>query len=119
VLSEAPTTCANDWDLDGVLDEVEPRPATFVEQVQVMQCTLAGGDITAFTPASDKIIDQDERDDNEESYFDRTLNIGGKNGSSGEEAFLMKELQGGTDYVIVVGATAGLGTYELRVTQTE
>jgi hypothetical protein len=119
VISEAPTTCANDWDLDGVLDEVEPRPATFVEQVQVMQCTLAGGDITAFTPASDKIIDQDERDDNEESYFDRTLNIGGKNGSSGEEAFLMKELQGGTDYVIVVGATAGLGTYELRVTQTE
>ena len=116
-VSTTATTCANDWDLDGVLDVDEPLPATFVEQVQVMQCTLAGGDLSAFTPVNDKIIDTDERDDDEESYYDRAHNIGGKHGGSGEEAFLKKVLQGGQEYVIVVGATTGIGTYELVVKQ--
>ncbi len=36
-----------DWDLDGVANSDEPVPESFLQQVQVMQCTLAGGDYMA------------------------------------------------------------------------
>ena len=118
VLAEVPTTCADDWDLDGVLDVDEPRPASFLEQVQVMQCTLNGGSITPAELLGSEIFDLDEQDEDEESSYDRARNLGGRYAASGEEAYLEVDLVGGREYVIVVGAGGERGPYELRVQQT-
>lgn len=118
VLAEVPTTCADDWDLDGVLDVDEPRPASFLEQVQVMQCTLNGGTIRPGDLLGPELFDLDERDEDEESSYDRSRNLGGRYAGSGEEAYLEADLIGGRQYVIVVGAGTEIGPYELRVQQT-
>lgn len=117
-LAEVPTTCADDWDLDGVLDVDEPRPASFLEQVQVMQCTLNGGSIRAGDLLGPEIFDLDERDEDEESSYDRARNLGGRYAADGEEAYLEADLIGGRQYVIVVGAGTEIGPYELRVQQS-
>ena len=118
VVAEVPTTCADDWDLDGVLDVDEPRPASFLEQVQVMQCTLNGGTIRPGDLLGPELFDLDERDEDEESSYDRSRNLGGRYAGSGEEAYLEADLIGGRQYVIVVGAGTEIGPYELRVQQT-
>lgn len=116
--AEVPTDCSVDWDLDGVLDVDEPRPATFLEQVQVMQCTLNGGSIDPSSLATARIFDIDEQDDDEESSYDRERMLGGRYAGDGEEAYLEVDLSGGQQYIIVVGAGTDRGAYELRVQQT-
>jgi len=114
------TTCAVDWDRDGVLDLDEPRPANLIEQVMVMQCTLAGGDMASFEPvqASD-VLDKDSLDDDDDPYTNRAENLGGRSGDEDEEAYLEVSLAGGASYVIVVGAGTDTGPYELRVRQLD
>jgi hypothetical protein len=114
-----PTTCDVDWDLDGVLDDDEPLPETFLEQVQAMQCTLAGGDPGAFTPAGADIFDVDHTDEDEESAYDRTVNMGGAFGESDEEALLIAEVAGGSRYILVVGAGDDVGPYEVTLIQAD
>jgi hypothetical protein len=116
---EAPT-CGADWDRDEVLDIDEPRPSSLLEQVMVMQCTLAGGDWESVEPyeASD-FIDQDSVDSDDSPYVDRIRNLGGQSGDSEEEAYLETTLTGGAKYVIVVGAGTEEGPYELRVKQLD
>lgn len=109
------TTCEDDWDRDGVLDEDEPKPETFMQQVQVMQCTIAGGDISSFTPVGLEILDEDEADEDDLSSYDRILNIGGASASEKEGAYLTATLLGGQEYIIVVGSSSGNGPYELTV----
>jgi hypothetical protein len=108
-----------DWDLDGVLDDDEPLPETFLEQVQAMQCTLAGGDPGAFTPAGADIFDVDHTDEDEESAYDRTVNMGGAFGESDEEALLIAEVAGGSRYILVVGAGDDVGPYEVTLIQAD
>jgi hypothetical protein len=112
-------TCATDWDQDGVLDADEPTPTSFLEQVQVVQCTLAGGDADAFTPFSAAaIFDQDSVDEDDDHSYDRALNLGGRNGDDGEEAYMEVELAGGGQYLVVVaGGTGGSGVYELSIVE--
>ena len=112
--SEA-TTCEFDWDRDGVLDENEPQPETFLQQVQVMQCTMAGGDLSSFVPVGLEIIDADQSDEDSLSSYDRTLNIGGTSAEDKEGAFLKTTVMGGEEYIIVVGSSSGTGPYELTV----
>ena len=69
----------------------DDAPGSFLEQVQVMQCTLAGGDSTAFTPATSKILDVDERDEDTIPFTDPGRNLGGRTGGEGEEAYLERE----------------------------
>jgi hypothetical protein len=109
-----PTTCDVDWDRDGVLDEEEPTPETFLGQVQVMQCTLAGNDPSGFQPIGTNVIDVDERDDDDSPTLDRKLNTGGISAEDYEGAYLDIELTGGQQYILVVGGE-GSGPYELTV----
>jgi hypothetical protein len=61
-------------------------------------------------------MDIDELDDNETATASYTYNAGGRSGPDGEEGFVMKTLEGGREYLIIVGAAANdLGTYELTV----
>lgn len=114
--SGATTTCDEDWDFDGVLDDDEPQPGSLLEQVWVMQCTLAGGDSTAFDPLGSDYIDVDSTDDDEDPYVDMAQNLGGLSGSSGEEAYLEVTLDGGGTYVLVVGSSGGgTGSYEVTL----
>ncbi|MBL8618489.1 MAG: hypothetical protein JNM72_22935 [Deltaproteobacteria bacterium] len=113
-----PTDCSVDWDLDGVLDIDEPRPSSFLEQVQVMQCTLSGGSIAPSSLATPRIFDLDEQDEDEDSSYDRARLLGGRYAADGEEAFIEASVSGGQQYIIVVGAGTDLGPYELRVQQT-
>ncbi len=113
------TTCAVDWDLDGVANSDEPVPESFLQQVQVMQCTLAGGDYMAvlngggfYTP---EIIDSDSRDEDDVAFYDRVRNLGGRSGEEGEEAYMQLDLLGGGQYVIVVGGETDTGVYELMI----
>jgi hypothetical protein len=109
-----PTTCDIDWDRDEVLDENEPTPTTFLGQVQVMQCTLAGNDINGFTPIDTSVLDDDETDEDDSVSLDRRLNIGGVSVEEEEGAFIDLVLTGGQQYVLVVGAS-GTGPYELTI----
>ena len=111
---EVVTTCDEDWDRDGVLDVNEPEPATFLGQMQVMQCTLAGNDPSGFEPIGTEVLDQDQTDDDDAVSLDRKLN---------REVFLLKRkkvptydlgLTGGQQYILVVGSD-GTGPYELTV----
>ncbi len=113
------TTCAEDWDRDGVLDTDEPLPSDFIRQVQVMQCTLNGGTLDHDQAMGEEILDIDETDEDEDPWFDRSRDLGGATGSSGEEAFLEIELTGGTQYLIVVGAGTDTGVYELEIREVE
>lgn len=118
--SESATTCDVDWDLDGVLDEDEPAPETFLEQVWVMQCTLAGGDSSGYTALDTDVIDEDSTDDDDAATYDMTRNLGGTTDGDAEDAYLEITLEGGQEYILVVGASeAGTGTYELSITTLE
>jgi hypothetical protein len=113
-------SCALDWDGDGVLNSDEPMPVNLVEQVMVMQCTLAGGVMEDFEPVDvDDIVDQDSIDEDDDPYVDRARNLGGSSGDEAEEAYLEVSLSGGASYVIVVGAGTDTGPYELRVQQLD
>ncbi len=115
-----PPTCGSDWDRDDVMDVDEPRPSSLLEQVMVMQCTLAGGDWESVEPyEAEDLFDQDSLDANDEPYVDRIRDLGGQSGDSEEEAYLETTLTGGTKYVIVVGAGTEEGPYELRVKQID
>jgi len=115
-----PPTCGADWDRDEVLDIDEPRPSSLLEQVMVMQCTLAGGDWESVEPyEAEDLFDQDSLDSNDEPYVDRVRDLGGQSGESEEEAYLETTLTGGSKYVIVVGAGTEEGPYELRVKQID
>jgi hypothetical protein len=111
------TTCATDWDRDGVIDAQEPMPTNFLNQIHVMQCARAGGDSTAFEPVTTAIIDVDSRDEDEDYYYNRAENLGGRTGESGEEAFLKIVVKGGQEYLVVVGGGTDTGVYELRIEQ--
>jgi len=118
--ASADLSCAVDWDGDGVLDHDEPQPSNLIEQVMVMQCTLAGGVMEDFEPVEAvDVIDVDSRDDDDNPYTDRARNLGGKSGAEDEEAYLEVSLAGGASYVIVVGAGTDTGPYELRVQQLD
>lgn len=117
--ADSTPTCDVDWDLDGVLNDDEPEPESFLQQVHVMQCTLAGGDADAILDNGGfytvDIIDLDSTDEDEVAYYDRVRNLGGRTGDEGEEAYMEVELMGGNQYVIVVGAETDTGVYELMV----
>ena len=102
-------TCDEDFDRDGVLDADEPYPESFVSQVRVMQCNLSANDPSGFDPVGVEIIDVDEVDEDEEATVDPNRNVGSVSSESGEGAYLEAELEGGRDYVIVVGAQDGNG----------
>ena len=108
--------CGNDWDLDDVLDDDEPRPGTFLEQVWVQQCSL-GVDISEYLDECN--VDADTLDEDSEPSYNRQLNIGGRVDSSGEEAFWYGKLEGGSSYLIVIGGAGDEGSYELIVRQVE
>jgi len=108
------TTCDEDWDRDGVLDVNEPTPSTFIGQMQVMQCTLAGNDSSGFVPVGTEVIDTDQTDDDDAVSLDRKLNLGGVSVDEEEGAYLDLELTGGQQYILVVGSE-GTGPYELTV----
>jgi len=115
---QASTTCDVDWDRDGILDVDELQPSTFMGQVNAMQCTLNGNDESLFsliTPA--EIMDVDTLDDDTDSNYDRARNLGGMADSSGEEAFIEQHLEGGQQYLVIVGAGTYTGAYELEVKQ--
>ena len=108
------TTCDEDWDRDGVLDVNEPLPSTFIGQMQVMQCTLAGNDPSGFVPIGTEVLDLDQVDDDEAVSLDRKLNLGGVSVDEEEGAYLDLELTGGQQYILVVGSD-GTGPYELTI----
>ena len=108
------TTCDEDWDRDGVLDVNEPTPSTFLGQMQVMQCTLAGNDPSGFVPVGTEILDVDQTDDDDAVSLDRKLNLGGVSVEEEEGAYLDLELTGGQQYILIVGSE-GTGPYELTV----
>ena len=116
-VSEETTSCEEDWDRDGVLDSDEPKPTTFLEQLQTMQCTLLGGDLTGITPADSNIFDDDERDSDDAPSYNRQLNLGGTSAEEGEGAYVEASLTGGGTYIIAVGAGDSTGAYELTFKQ--
>jgi hypothetical protein len=113
-LSEEATSCANDWDGDGVPDEDEPRPETFFQQVMTHLCVPSTGE----TPVLDRTaFDADTLDEDSNAYVDRAENVGGVSVDSGEEAFLLITLEGGDTYLLIVGGNGTTGTYELSLRQ--
>ncbi|MBM4393310.1 MAG: hypothetical protein FJ090_19470 [Deltaproteobacteria bacterium] len=114
--TETLPTCAEDWDDDLVPDESEPAPTTFFEQVLVAQCSHYGGSLPGSIDAySEDWIDWDATDDDDDFTFSMTYNVGGRSGDAGEEAFVWVDLEGGQQYVIVVGAETGEGLYEISL----
>jgi hypothetical protein len=86
----------------------------------VMQCTLTKSSIginqlSAADYYGEEVVDRDELDTDDSSYYDRTRNLGGKTDDTGEDAFLERWLRGGQEYVIVVGAGSDEGPYEFSV----
>ena len=113
--SGATTTCDEDWDRDGVYDADEPHPTTLLSQVRVMQCTIAGNDVSGFTALGTEIIDADEIDEDSDFSYDRIENTGGQSVEDYEGAYIEITLEGGKEYIVVVGASAGTGSYELNI----
>jgi hypothetical protein len=112
-------TCATDWDRDGVADEDEPRPATFLQQVWVQQCSLGTAAGTSPVYVDDSIFDADSRDDDSDPTCNRRLNAGGLSGDAGEEAYMQVDLRGGESYLVIVGGTGDKGTYEITLEQVD
>ena len=113
-------SCADDWDRDGVYDEDEPQPDSLLQQVWVMQCTASKGSsgigsLGAGDYLTDEFIDRDELDDDDAAYADLTRNLGGISYDQGEEAYLELSLQGGQQYILVVGAGSDEGPYEFSI----
>ncbi|NOY26008.1 MAG: hypothetical protein GXP62_09070 [Oligoflexia bacterium] len=114
------TSCGEDWDRDGILDVDELTTTNYVDQVNAMLCTLNGNDASLFTRMTpDDLIDIDSLDDDDVSAFDRALDLGGMTDSSGEEALIRATLEGGKNYLVVVGAGTYTGPYELEIKQVE
>ncbi len=107
-------SCINDWDSDELLDIYEPMPDNFYEQVLVQMCTL-DPELVDDGAYGVTWFDRDTRDENEEASKDMLLNGGGAAADSGEEAFIDITLEGGRTYLLVVGAGADQGTYELTL----
>ncbi len=111
-------SCADDFDGDWVLDDAEPAPATFLDQVRVQQCTAHGGAIPADVEVYSEVwLDVDEQDEDSDATYYRQLNTGGAAGTEGEEAFVTVELLGGQQYVVVVGSPSDTGLYEISLRQ--
>lgn len=109
-------SCDADFDGDWVLDASEPMPTTFLDQVRVQQCTAFGGSIPSGVAEYDNDwLDADELDDDDEATYYRELNTGGLAGTSGEEGFVALALEGGEQYLLVVGSEGDTGLYELSV----
>jgi hypothetical protein len=106
--------CDEDWDGDDVANDDEPQPDNFLQQVQVMQCTLEGGSIDDVTQLSESIFDTDERDDDDDFGYSRRYNLGGNTTDEGEGAYLLTTLAGGSEYVIVVGGDTGYYTLNVK-----
>lgn len=110
------TTCGSDWDRDGVLDDDELMPETFLDQIHAMQCTLAGNDTSRVTRMQPSFVfDTDTLDSDDEAWYDRARNLGGMTDESKEDAILVKRVSGGQQYIVVVGAEGNTGSYELMV----
>lgn len=110
------TSCGEDWDRDGILDADELLPETFVDQVNAMLCTLNGNDASLFQPVTaTDLLDIDSLDDDDISWFDRSRNLGGQSDASGEEASIVATLEGGQDYLVIVGAGTYTGSYDLEI----
>ena len=60
-------------------------------------------------------IDADELDEDDDVSYDRQLNVGGVSADEYEGAYIDVVLEGGKDYIIVVGASQGTGAYELTL----
>lgn len=112
------TTCDADWDRDGVLDDEEPVPTSFWEQILTMECTANGNVAPAPSTYTEAWMDVDEQDDDELATYSARHNTGGRAGAEGEEGYVSLTLQGGKRYVVVVGGNGGNGVYELSVRQT-
>ncbi len=118
VKAESSMSCALDYDRDQVADADEPMPSSFLQQLDTLACSLVDNDASAYTPYNaEDVFDIDETDTDEESYFDRARDLGGRAIEGGEEAFYTGILTGGEQYVIVVGAGSDQGAYELEVRQ--
>ena len=111
--SEETLTCADDWDLDGVANDDEPVPVSFLQQVDVHLCQQHGAG--NYEPYGDDTVDLDELDEDETTTVSRAYNLGSVSGDSGEEAFMVAELVGGFQYMIVVGGGTDTGIYELTL----
>ena len=119
-MSTDPTTCADDWDRDGVLDEDEPQPDSFLGQVRVMECTLNGTVAPTEWEVDSSWLDADEIDDDDLPTTDLLNNTGGYSGTTGEEGYVQVDLEGGREYLIIVAANnGGSGVYELNMRQVE
>ena len=113
-----PRPHAQGWDRDGVLNEDEPEPESFVQQVQVMQCTLAAGDSTRWRRAADSSGRRSStrmRLMKTTPYTDRNA-IWVDGPAKMTKAYLELDLIGGQEYVIVVGGQTDQGVYEFSVT---
>jgi hypothetical protein len=113
--SSGSTTCDEDWDRDGVLDSNEPAPTSFLGQVRVMECTANGNVAPSAYEVGDDNLDVDELDSDDTPTYSYYDNTGGRNGDEGEEAYVDVTLEGGRTYLVVVGAAAGDGAYELTL----
>ncbi|MBK7755934.1 MAG: hypothetical protein IPI35_05895 [Deltaproteobacteria bacterium] len=108
--------CTDDWDQDGVVDNSEPKPTSFQEQVWVQQCTNNGGTLPSGFLTSDG-FDIDEMDEDEDPTTSVIYNFGGRSGKTGEEAVLTATVVGGSKYTIVVSGGGDTGEYELTFKQ--
>jgi len=113
-----PPTCDLDFDADDVLDASEPQPENFLDQVLVQQCTSLGGVMDGSVEAyNSSWLDVDEQDGDDTPTFSRLYNTGGASGVDGEEGFVEVTLDGGQQYLVVVGSPGDTGTYELSFVQ--
>lgn len=109
--------CSNDWDGDGVIDADEPAPQSLYEQIRVTQCA-ANGNVEPADPYSSDWMDIDELDEDDDPTATISIGAGGRSGAEGEEAYVEVTLEGGRQYVIVVGAGSGdTGPYEISMRQ--
>ncbi len=109
------TSCAEDWDRDGVSDATEPRPTSLLGQLRVMECTQNGNVAPSAWSVTAANLDVDELDSDDTATSSVLYNTGGRTGDSGEEAYVDVTLRGGATYLLLVGATAGTGSYEFTV----
>jgi hypothetical protein len=106
--------CSNDWDSDGVFDADEPAPTTFYQQVLVKMCSI-NPDLPDSEAWGTQWFDMDTLDENQSPTVNRILNTGGRADESGEEAYLDITLEGGQEYLLIVGGGTDQGVYELTL----
>ena len=76
---------------------------------------MAGNDISGFEAFGLEVIDSDEIDEDSDYSYDRLINVGGQSVEEHEGAYLSTTLEGGKEYIFVVGASSGTGAYELNL----